>query len=507
MMVTQVSCKITNSLLTHFERQGVSQGPLFEIFDGPEEFLRDPHFWLSVAQVEKLFEKAARIFSDPNIAQVVATQVVEFQTWGALDSVFKMMPKPEDYYTNLGRFFSYFLAPLEDFKETERGDTFVRFQFPIEYETAPHIFDFLRTTLENLPRYTGHPPLLSDWSELKKEMWISWDTAQPSLFDVEPGQVLNPRLIQHLQSTLESNEKQLEAKNRVIMQQQDELVRLRSELQTQVREKIYAEKMTGLAQLAAGVAHEINNPLSFVMSNLGRFEEYFQRLHGYLKELEHKILIKDPTAPQWLQELKEQLDVDFVITETPGMLIEASEGLTRVKEIVKDLSSLAHPRTGSEEKKIPTDINSIIESAIKVFHDELGERIHVEKQLELKAPVRVFPVRISQVFMNLLSNAVHAIPQHGIIEVKTNQNENEAIIEIADNGMGMDDSVMARIFTPFFTTKEVGKGTGLGLSIAQSIVEMHKGRIDVKSEKGRGSRFIVTLPLNDTHLDGGSQHV
>jgi len=493
--------------LIHFERIGVSQEPLFDIFDGPEEFLRDPHFWLSIPQVEKLFEKASRIFSDPNIAQTVASHAVEYQTWGALDSVFKMMSAPEDYYSNLGRFFSYFVAPLEDFKETERGDSFVRFQFPVDRDVAPHIFNFLRTVLENLPRYTGHPPVISDWSEMKKEMWISWDTAQPSLFDVEPGQVLNPRLIQHLTSTLESNERQLEAKNRIIMQQQFELERLRTELQTQVREKIYAEKMTGLAQLAAGVAHEINNPLSFVMSNLGRFDDYFHRLQTYFLELERKLLLGDVTAPDWLHEIKERLDIDFVITETPSMLTEASEGLNRVKEIVKDLSSLAHPKTGREEKKIATDINSIIESAIKVFSDEFGQRIKIEKQLSLAVHVKVFPVRISQVFMNLLSNAIHAILQNGVIEVKTMHKDNLAVIEIADNGVGMDDTVMGRIFTPFFTTKEVGKGTGLGLSIAQSIVEMHKGRIDVKSEKGRGSRFIVTLPINDLHIEGGSQHV
>jgi signal transduction histidine kinase len=486
-VVTQVSCKLTNSLLNYAERLGVSLSPLFETFDGPEEFLRDPHFWIDLNLCEKFLRSASKIIGDPNLGGTLGSQIVELNSLGALDHVFKMMPSQKDYYHNLPRFFSYFLAPLGKFDEGDHDQNHVRFTLPISGQEFPQIFSYLRGVLENLPRYTGHPALTSTYSTEKNELYISWETAQSSLFDEEPGQVLNPKLIQNLSRQLEESERSLQMKNREVLIQKSELDQMRMELQTQVREKVYAEKMSGLAQLAAGVAHEINNPLSFVMSNLGRFEEYFQRIQKYIARLEKGDSPRD---------LKKHFDMDFIFSESPLMLKEASDGLRRVKEIVKDLSSLAHPQSGRDENKISTDLNGILESSLKVFQDELAQgNIQVERNFSLQKPVKVFPVRISQVFMNLISNAIHAVPSGGRLELKTTEKTGSAIIEIADSGMGMDETVLNRIFTPFFTTKEVGKGTGLGLSIAQSIIEMHKGHIDVKSEKGKGSQFIVTLPL------------
>ncbi|MCC6276378.1 MAG: HAMP domain-containing histidine kinase [Oligoflexia bacterium] len=484
-MITQVSCKLTNSLLHHLDRQGVSLGPIFEIFDGPEEFLKDPHFWLEVSQVEKIFERASRMVEDPYLARHVAQQVPDLQTWGALDSVFKLMPSAKDYYANLGRAFSYFVGPLQDFVELERGETFVRFRFPIDRTQAPHIFEFLRALLETLPRYTGHIAAASDWTDLKNEMWISWDTAQPSLFNEEPGHVLNPKLLQNLTSLVENQEKQIEAKNREILSQRSELEKLKGVLHN--KEANNGDRVSGLAQLAAGVAHEINNPLAFVTSHLRRFEEYFQKLSTYIAHLESMASDHD---------LKADLDIEFVLKETPVMIKEGQEGLNRVREIVKDLSTLAQPRDPGSDKALRSDLNSIIESSIKVLGKDLGDRIQVEKQLELSQPVDVYPVRMSQVFINLLSNAIHAVePMGGVIKIKTGQQDGRAIIEIADSGTGMDEKVVSKLFTPFFTTKEAGKGTGLGLSIAQSIIEMHRGRIDVRSEKGKGSRFTISLPM------------
>jgi len=500
-VVTQVSCKLINSLLNYSEKQGASFSSLFEFFDGPEEFLRDPHFWIEINQAEHFFTRAARFFGDPSLGTTVGSQVVELLPFGALDNVFKMMPATRDYYNNLGRFFSYFLAPMVDFREKEHGSTWIRFQFPFVGSEFPHVSSFLRAVLENLPRYTGNVAAQTEWNPEANELFLTWDTPQASLFVEEPGQVVNPRLIQTLSAQLEASERALHSKNREVLALKTEVDQVRFELQNQMREKIYSEKMTGLAHLAAGVAHEINNPLSFVMSNLGRFEEYFQRLEKYIRRLE--------SGQGESDDIKNSLDIDFILSETPAMLTEASEGLKRVKEIVKDLSSLAHPQENRTENKILADLNGILESSLKVFQEEMGNRIRVEKVLDLKTPVNVFPVRMSQVFMNLLSNAIHAISteREGIITVRTRQEDDSAVVEIADTGTGMDESVMARLFTPFFTTKEVGKGTGLGLSIAQSIVDMHKGKIRVKSEKGKGSRFTVTIPLREPILKTGVAHV
>ena len=140
-MVTQVSCKLLNSLLNYAERQGVSLGSLLEFFEGPEEFLRDPHFWMDIHQAESLFTKAARTLGDPGLGTIVGAQCVELASFGALDNVFKMMPAPKDYYSNLGRFFSYFIAPMPEFREKEIDATWIRFAFPFVGAEFPQVRD------------------------------------------------------------------------------------------------------------------------------------------------------------------------------------------------------------------------------------------------------------------------------------------------------------------------------------------------------------------------------
>ncbi|MBK9293153.1 MAG: GHKL domain-containing protein [Oligoflexia bacterium] len=456
--------------MAYLEKQGLTTLPLIDAFDYPEEYLKDPHSWISLTEAEKFFEKAIKITDDLLVARHCGLLIKNLSALGALDNVFKMMTDgAQSYYSRIDRYLSYFLAPQPIYNELERTPSLVKFEFPIERAQFPNVFDFLIATLEVLPKYTGHGASQVKLSQLNI-VEISWETKQQSLFEEgTEGRVLNPKLVEQMSVLLQDSERKIE-----------ELKLENKRLADRLKEQIGTHS---LAVLAAGVAHEINNPLSFVTSNITRFKEYFE-------------VLKQVASQTPSENFKKQFDLDFILSETPLMLQESLEGLHRVKEIVRDLSALAHPDQGRTERKIKTDLNELLESSVKVITQKNMGKIKIKKQLKLGEKVALYPVRMSQVFVNLLSNAAQAIEDKGVIEVKTWAEKNNAIIEIKDSGHGMDEETKKNIFTPFFTTKTQGQGMGLGLSIAQSIIEMHKGKMSVNSMPGQGSIFTIELPIN-----------
>ena len=261
---------------------------------------------------------------------------------------------------------------------------------------------------------------------------------------------------------------------------------------------IQSEKMASIGQLAAGVAHEINNPIGYVTSNLGTLGEYvaFMRtligIYGRLVEMP----ADDPGRASLLTELAETLkteDLDFILSDLDSVLKESAEGTARVASIVQNLKSFA--RDDSMQLRA-YDLNEGVESMVRMVWNELKYSCTVEKELQQLPPVMCHAGRVNQVVMNILVNAAHAIgPQGGVITIRTRATESEAIVSISDTGCGMSPETRSRIFEPFFTTKDVGKGTGLGLSISHGIIADHGGHIDVESEVGKGSTFHIVLPL------------
>jgi PAS domain S-box-containing protein len=253
------------------------------------------------------------------------------------------------------------------------------------------------------------------------------------------------------------------------------------------------EKMASIGQLAAGVAHELNNPMSFISSNLGTLDKYVHRLIDFIGTQSGIIeSFNNNAAIKKADEKSKELKLDFVINDINGMLKESIDGSERVKKIVHELNCFS--RMDEEEYK-DANINECIESAITIVWNELKYKSTLEKDFGDLPRTKCYSRQINQIFVNLLINAVNSIPERGIIKIKTWYKDDSIWMEVSDTGSGIPRENLIKIFEPFFTTKDAGKGTGLGLSITYEIVQKHKGEITVESEEGRGTSFTIRIPV------------
>lgn len=258
---------------------------------------------------------------------------------------------------------------------------------------------------------------------------------------------------------------------------------------------LQSEKLASIGQLAAGVAHEINNPICFVNSNLGTLKDYAAKLLDVLAVYEScdARLQSDPEMAARLQQARRAADIDFLREDMAPLIEESLEGTERVRVIVQDLRDFS--RAGESVREW-TNLHGCIDSTLNVVRNEIKYKADVVRDYGELPLVECLPSQLNQVFMNLLVNAAQAIATHGTITIRTYVDGDTVRVAISDTGAGIAPEIRARIFDPFFTTKPVGKGTGLGLSLCYGIVERHAGRIEVDSEPGCGSTFTVVLPVS-----------
>ena len=261
---------------------------------------------------------------------------------------------------------------------------------------------------------------------------------------------------------------------------------------------VNAEKMASLGQLTAGIAHEINNPVNFITSNIPPLR---RNLGEMLEVLGAYRALDGEASDEQLQAIAakaDELDLDLSVDEIQEIIASIEEGAERTTEIVRGLRNFSRL---DEDSLKPADINESIRSTLTVLGTELRDHVEIDLDLEPLPQVECFPGKLNQVFMNMLNNSVQATraryggERKGRIRVRTRVIDQEVSVAIEDDGTGMTPEVLARIYEPFFTTKDVGEGTGLGLSIAYGIIEKHHGRIDVESTPGKGTVFQVILPL------------
>ena len=300
--------------------------------------------------------------------------------------------------------------------------------------------------------------------------------------------VRNEELNEH-RKNLESTNLQLEEwiANEIKMSREKDLMLLQQ------------DKLASIGKLAAGIAHEINNPLGFIMCNLGTLKKYTNVVRKYLQAQEEVLKTYSPEKQyKQLEELRIRIDLPFILEEDLDALIsESLDGAERVKRIVLDLKDFAR---SDESAMQTTDLNHCVQSAVNMVRNEIRCVADLDLSLGTLPPVNCNPQQINLVVVNLLTNAGHAMTDHGRISVTTSCVQERILLSVADTGKGIPSEVIGNIFDPFFTTKPVGQGVGLGLSTSYDIIKNHGGEITVFSEPGVGTTFTISLPLGGTEV-------
>ncbi len=323
--------------------------------------------------------------------------------------------------------------------------------------------------------------------------------------------IVSKDITKDLKKTLEIKtlNKQLIEKTAQIEDKNAELEQTLEKLEETQAQILQSEKMASIGQLAAGVAHEINNPTGFVSSNLKTLTDYQNDINGLVK-MYQKFISElndswDGPLPEQIKaraekikDHEEDVDIEFVQEDIMDLIGDCREGTDRIKKIVIDLKDFAHP---GEDKIQSTDINMGLESTLNVVNNEIKYVATVKKDFGEISRVKAYPQQLNQVFMNILVNAAQAIEEKGEICVKTRDIDGFVRITISDTGSGIAKENMSKIFDPFFTTKDVGKGTGLGMNIAYNIINKHNGTIEIESEVGKGTTFTIKLPIEQHDND------
>jgi PAS domain S-box-containing protein len=403
----------------------------------------------------------------------------------------------------IGRHFTVFLHP-EETGSFSREVVLERFRGKVTGdENAPKLFDERRTKNRMTRNLTlrlrvrkGSPGERTGDSYIYAEMHSS------GKWDLDPA-TGRPRLagsIGIIRDVTESyrSKKEVEQSNIELQRTLAEVKRSHEELKKTQAQLLQSEKLASIGQLAAGIAHEVNNPLGFLSSNvslLGRYVETLKSLVRTSRDLGSALDRDDALAvregARLMVETAEGLDPEYFLEDADRLVRGTTTGVDRIKKIMSDLMAFSRKDEGV---RLPCDVNELIEGVLNIVWNEIKYKAELRKELGDVPAIKCNSQQVSQVILNLILNAVQALEGPGEIAVRTFRRDGGVCFEVADNGKGIPEEIRMEIFEPFFTTKESGKGTGLGLSISLEIVKKHGGRIDVSSRVGRGTTFTVWLP-------------
>ncbi|MES2425520.1 MAG: 7TM diverse intracellular signaling domain-containing protein [Bacteroidota bacterium] len=304
--------------------------------------------------------------------------------------------------------------------------------------------------------------------------------------------------------SLQENERIVREQNVVLEQKVEErtseLNESLEDLKQTQSQLVESEKMASLGQLTAGIAHEINNPINFVTSNINPLKRDVEMILDVMTTIEN-VSQSDASVEdkrKQIEDYKEEIDFDYLVLEIRHLIKGIHEGASRTAEIVKGLKIFS--RLDEDDLK-RADLNEGLDSTLVIANNLLNNRIKIIKEYSELPLVECYAGKLNQVFLNIISNGIYAVEKQfgekegGEIKITTSSDDQNVIIKMADNGIGMSEQTMKKIFEPFFTTKDVGEGTGLGMSITYNTIKKHNGQILVNSEPGKGAEFILKIPI------------
>jgi two-component system NtrC family sensor kinase len=334
-------------------------------------------------------------------------------------------------------------------------------------------------------------PLDAEWRNIDSRIQAEWLYVQAVI--VSDSVLMGVRDI----SERKQAESDLSAHNATLSALNDKLTQAHEQL-------VQSEKLASIGLLAAGVAHEINNPVGFVLSNFGSLDKYVSQLLELIDAYQRTEPTLAPELAREMDALRERIELPYLREDLSALMQETKDGIDRIRRIVQDLKNFSHVDDAHDWQLV--NLHEGIESTLNIVNNEIKYKADVIKAFGDMAPVQCVPSEINQVIMNLTVNAAHAIgAERGRITIRTGQDGDAAWFEVEDTGCGIAPENLKRVFDPFFTTKPVGKGTGLGLSLSYGIVKKHHGQITIKSEIGKGTIFRVTLPVGQPIDDGDVQ--
>lgn len=498
------SCKITNSAIQFLSANGADLEELYQELNIPEEFLRDPSYWLEADKMEFFLERSDRLSknleiealnNESSFASFLGHTCFELRSWGVLDSVLRMMQRSQDVFAQPDRFISYFVSPAPPIGAIDRSsEGNIAFDIPISSEQYPLTSSYLKAAVEAIPTFIGEGLAEVDWRA--NRMQISWmEDDQQQMFGEEndPGRVLKPELAKTLVQSLEDSQKELEKKNEELLLKNIELERTKDDLEKQIEEQNHAATSTGhngisvmnLAQLADTVAQEIQGPVGYLQEQIMRLSDYMGRSQQLIT-----LMVGQGKKDKHIQEAMRRMDWPQIQENYPMVIKNSADAIVRLKTMLMDLSLLVEPSQVNEKELQNIDVNDLIQRTLGLV--QLPSLVNLSTQYLLDRKLKVHPVRFEQAVLNLITYSLQSVGTEGLIKVRSIRLENTAVIEIFNSSHKKSEEEILKDFSPFSEGQFMG-GSGLSLPIAKSIVERHGGQLIVLSTQ-EGTKFVIQMP-------------